>query len=161
MKCEHVSSHISSNCWEQSFFGNPFNANLPLWQLMGRFPDIDSVGLGHLGADDLQEKASRKDYDTLQWLSRPSDSLGGVGLVTNSKSYRRAPARMYPHTLRKAARPSGRSYTQLTVPRAITSHSRLNRPRGDGEVHQAQPPPLVVVVVGGERGLLPCGVSMA
>lgn len=111
VKCEHVSSHISSNYWEQSFFGNLFNANLPLWQLMGRSPDIESVGLGHVRADDLQEMASRKDYDTLQWLSRPSDRLGRVGLITNSKSYRRAPARMYPRTLRIAARPGGRSYT--------------------------------------------------
>lgn len=40
VKCEHVSSNMSSNYWERSFFGNPFNANLLLWQLMGRFVQI-------------------------------------------------------------------------------------------------------------------------
>lgn len=77
MKCEHVSSDMSSNYWERSFFGNPFNAPSPALAADGSVcPDIKGVGLGHLGADDLQEMATRKDYDTLYWLSRLSDSPG-------------------------------------------------------------------------------------
>lgn len=40
VECEHVSSHMSSNYWERSFFGNAFNAHLLLWQLMGQFVQI-------------------------------------------------------------------------------------------------------------------------
>lgn len=78
VKCEHVSSNMSSNYWERSFFGNPLNAQSPALAADGSVcPNTKGVGLGQLGADDLQDMATRKDSDTLQWLSRLPDSPGG------------------------------------------------------------------------------------
>lgn len=60
------------------FFWQPIQCQSPALAADGSVcPNIKGVGLGHLGADDLQEMATRKDYDTLQWLSRLPDSLGG------------------------------------------------------------------------------------